>query len=94
MAMAQVHLGLTRDDALDATFEELGVMFKLYGNSEQMRMRQDWERARFIAFNAVSPHVKGIRRATDLITFDWEKPDMDSLKKVDFDKIFPKKAKG
>jgi hypothetical protein len=38
--------------------------------------------------------VKGIRRAMDLITFEWEKPDMDSLKKVDFDKIFPKKAKG
>ncbi len=34
--------------------------------------KTDWERARMIAFYAVAPHSKKIKKATDLFKFSWE----------------------
>lgn len=42
---------------------------------DNVRQRGDWERARMVAFYAVAPHTKKIKKATDVMRFHWEKKD-------------------
>ena len=55
------------------TFTELLDAYITYWNMESIRQRAYWERARLIALYAAAPHTKKKLKATDIVTFDWEK---------------------
>lgn len=42
--------------------------------------RDAWERARMIALYAAAPHTKKKLKATDIVTFNWEKSDTKGTK--------------
>jgi pyruvate/2-oxoacid:ferredoxin oxidoreductase beta subunit len=64
----------------------LSIMDSFY-EFENNKERQEWERARFIAFMTVKPHdtKKKFKKPSDLIKFDWEQQqlekDIDDLKR-------------
>lgn len=64
-------MGLTLREFLNTTPRYFVAARKGYARREQA----EWERARYIAFYAVTPHVKkgSIRRMRDLGVFPWEK---------------------
>ena len=70
IALGRVGLRLADFEAL--TPDELDEVLKQYTEQEEARQRSGWEQARMIAFSAVAPHSKRIRRPTDLLKFDWD----------------------
>ena len=48
---------------------------------KNIEYKTDWERARLIAFYAVSPYAKrgSLHSVQDLFRFDWEKEDLPEL---------------
>lgn len=64
----------------------LSIMDSFY-EFENNKERQEWERARFIAFMTVKPHdtKKKFKKPSDLIKFNWEQQqlekDIDDLKR-------------
>ena len=70
IALGRVGLRLADFEAL--TPDELDEVLKQYAEQEESRQRNAWEQARMIAFSAVAPHSKRIRRPTDLLKFDWD----------------------
>lgn len=63
----------------------LSIMDSFY-EFENNKERQEWERARFIAFMTIKPHdtKKKFKKPSDLIKFEWEqqqlKKDINDLK--------------
>ena len=70
IALGRVGLRLADFEAL--TPDELDEVRKQYTEQEEARQRSGWEQARMIAFSAVAPHSKRIRRPTDLLKFEWD----------------------
>lgn len=70
IALGRVGLRLADFEAL--TPDELDEVLKQYTEQEEARQRSGWEQARMIAFSAVAPHSKRIRRPTDLLKFEWD----------------------
>lgn len=70
IALGRVGLRLADFEAL--TPDELDEVLKQYTEQEEARQRNGWEQARMIAFSAVAPHSKRIRRPTDLLKFEWD----------------------
>ena len=70
IALGRVGLRLADFEAL--TPDELDEVLKQYTEQEEARQRNAWEQARMIAFSAVAPHSKRIRRPTDLLKFEWD----------------------
>lgn len=70
IALGRVGLRLADFEAL--TPDELYEVLKQYTEQEEARQRSGWEQARMIAFSAVAPHSKRIRRPTDLLKFEWD----------------------
>ena len=56
----------------------LSIMDSFY-EFENNKERQEWERARFIAFMTVKPHdtKKKFKKPSDLIKFDWEQQQLE-----------------
>ena len=56
----------------------LSIMDSFY-EFENNKERQEWERARFIAFMTVKPHdtKKKFKKPSDLIKFDWEQQRLE-----------------
>ena len=56
----------------------LSIMDSFY-EFENNKERQEWERARFIAFMTVKPHdtKKKFKKPSDLIKFDWEQQHLE-----------------
>lgn len=44
-----------------------------YWQAHTLKERAEWERARWIAFYASAGKLKGVNKATDIYTFDWER---------------------
>jgi hypothetical protein len=40
--------------------------------AEQARFQASWEQARFMAFAAIAPHSKKVRKPESLMRFPWE----------------------
>lgn len=59
----------------DMTFEEFCLAAQGMNEQEEMRQRQEWERARWSAAVALQPHTKkgSSLKPTDLLIFPWEK---------------------
>lgn len=59
----------------DMTLEEFIAAARGMNEQEEMRQRQEWERARWSAAVALQPHTKkgSSLKPTDLIIFPWEK---------------------
>ena len=70
IALGRVGLRLADFEAL--TPDELDEVLKQYTEQEEARQRSGWEQARMIAFSAVAPHSKRIRRPPDLLKFEWD----------------------
>lgn len=68
-------LGFSPSVFYDMTFDEFIAAARGMNELEDMRQRQEWERARWSATLALQPHTKkGSRiKPTDLIIFPWEK---------------------
>jgi hypothetical protein len=89
-------LGLTPDDM--AMYQPEYFRIKLEGIREAQTQdyRNEWERTRWLATIILSPHAKkgkGIK-PTDLIKFEWEKPELNVVEIVTkykdvFDKLRP-----
>jgi hypothetical protein len=76
--MMQIGLGQLRFSPsvfYDMTFEEFIAAARGMNEQEEMRQRQEWERARWSAAVALQPHTKkGSKlKPTDLVIFPWEK---------------------
>ena len=56
----------------------LSIMDSFY-EFENNKERQEWERARFIAFMTIKPHdmKKKFKKPSDLIKFDWEQRQLE-----------------
>ena len=56
----------------------LSIMDSFY-EFENNKERQEWERARFIAFMTVKPHdtKKKFKKPSDLIKFGWEQQQLE-----------------
>ena len=56
----------------------LSIMDSFY-EFENNKERQEWDRARFIAFMTVKPHdtKKKFKKPSDLIKFDWEQQQLE-----------------
>lgn len=52
----------------------------MYWRNHDLKQRDDWERARMIAFYAAAPHTKKIKKPTDIVKFDWEKKERPRVK--------------
>lgn len=64
----------------------------MYWRADDQRQKRDWERARWMAYKIVSPHLK---RGTTLLQFhefEWEKEEKPKIKTkkefYDLKKIF------
>jgi hypothetical protein len=51
---------------------EWSACYESWRKNEEAAHRDRWERARLMAFSAVVPHSKKIRKAEDYIRFPWE----------------------
>lgn len=45
---------------------------KAFFEAERQRSREKWEMARLVAYFASAPHVKEIRKITDVVRFEWD----------------------
>lgn len=56
----------------------LSIMDSFY-EFENNKERQEWERARFIAFMTIKPHdtKKKFKKPSDLIKFEWERQQLE-----------------
>ncbi len=56
----------------------LSIMDSFY-EFENNKERQEWERARFIAFMTIKPHdtKKKFKKPSDLIKFGWEQQQLE-----------------
>ena len=56
----------------------LSIMDSFY-EFENNKERQEWERARFIAFMTIKPHdtKKKFKKPSDLIKFEWEQQQLE-----------------
>jgi hypothetical protein len=84
-------------ECLDAYLPEY-FRIKLEGirNAQTQQFRNEWERTRWLATIVLSPHAKKGRpiKPKDLITFEWEKADLNIVEVVTkykhvFDKLRP-----
>lgn len=68
----------------DMTFEEFLWAAQGMNRQEEMRQRQEWERARWSATLALQPHSKKGHRIkpTDLCIFPWEQKSKKSNNKL------------
>jgi len=59
----------------DMTFEEFIAAAKGMNRQEELRQQMEWERTRWAAVLALSPHAKKGQRIkpTDICIFPWEK---------------------
>lgn len=55
---------------------DLLAAYNGFWTNESISQRSYWERARMIAFYASAPHVKTIKKPTDIIVFGWEKSNL------------------
>ena len=65
-------VGMSREDFLQLTPEEFEAVLAQYARLREEQMHTGWEQARMIAFSAVAPHSKRVRRPTDLLKFEWD----------------------
>jgi hypothetical protein len=64
-------MSLSDFDSLTSLEAEAIINRHILNKEEQYKT--DWERARFIACNALLPHVKKRLKPTDVCKFPWEK---------------------
>lgn len=66
------------------TVQEFALMMDGYVEEKEEQLRQDWDRARWIAAVLLSPHTqKGKRiQPTDLARFPWDKTDTKKVTKA------------
>lgn len=90
--------GLSVDEFYDLTMDEFAAIIKGVDKRRLHDIRLTWEQARFIAYHSIIPHTGKKRlKVTDLIEFEWEakekKEQVEKIKEIDFDGIFPKTMK-
>lgn len=78
--------------------DEFAAIIKGVDKRRLHDIRLTWEQARFIAYHSIIPHTRKKRlKVTDLIEFEWEtkqkKEQVEKIKEIDFDEIFPKTMK-
>ncbi len=75
-------------DPFKLTFWQWWVAYSAYWKSEEIKQRAAWEQTRMIAYYSAMPHVKKIRKFTDIVEFSWEKKQKSKpLTKEEFYKL-------
>lgn len=87
-------LSVLKIDHYSLSFLEWWIAYLAYWNCEHIKQRGDWERARMVSFYSASPHVKSIRKPTDIVKFDWEKKKHEPMSKEEFYKLKEKYLDG
>jgi hypothetical protein len=64
---------MSLDDFCRLTPAELDAALSQDKQAEQERFQAGWEQARFMAFAAIAPHSKKVRKPESLMKFPWEK---------------------
>jgi hypothetical protein len=89
-------LGFTPEDLERYQPEYFRIKLEGVRNAQTQQFRNEWERTRWLATVMLSPHGKKGRpiKPKDLITFDWEKKDLNIVEVVTkykhiFDKLRP-----
>lgn len=65
-------MGMRWEDFCRLRPEEFEAVYKAWEDSEQMRYRDGWERARVVAAICVSPHIKGRTNAKKILPLPWD----------------------
>lgn len=75
--MAFGEIGLTPHEFWRMSLNEFKSTQRGFFEKKKQEYQAKWERARFIAFYGLQPHLKRgrLRSFKDLIQFDWEKND-------------------
>ena len=63
----------------DSEIEVVLSIIDSFYTFENNKERQEWERARFVAFMTIKPHdsKKKFKKPSDLIKFDWEQRQLE-----------------
>lgn len=97
LAIGVGEIGLSVDDFWNLEFDEFHAISTAFNRSKNERFRDEWERSRFLAFYTLAPHSRKGLKPKDLIEFEWEKKEkhkeLERIKKVNFDSVFPKTMK-
>lgn len=75
-------IGLTLSDCLSLTLEEFGSIHAEWRAEREERMRDGWERTRFLASCLLSPYAKNPIDPFDLVRFPWDNRKESDKKKV------------
>lgn len=70
-ALGCIHLSY--DDFCRLTPEEFNSVCKAYGDQEQARYKDNWERMRILAAITIQPHVKSKLTPQKLLPLSWDK---------------------
>mgnify|MGYP006372428295 CR=1 FL=1 len=80
MGLAIGCIGMSREDFLQSTPDEFNAIAEAYNNHSTMIHRTSWEQTRFMAQCMLMPYSKKTMKATDVIKFEWDTPE---IKKVE-----------
>ena len=74
MAVAVGKIGMRIEEFYDLTYDEYLSILNAYNEKVQDKHRDDWERARRIAFHSMLPHVKkgAMKAVEDAFPLPWD----------------------
>lgn len=72
IGIAVGQMGLALEDFLRLTPSEYNKAYESWLRHNEMREKQEWERARWMVFKAMTPPKKQQITVYDLIKFPWE----------------------
>lgn len=62
--------------------EEFASIYKAYGEREQQRYRDGWERARMVGYMAVQPYLKRGMKPHGVLPFPWDNRHDDETERA------------
>lgn len=68
-------MGMSLQDFDRCTPLEFEKIFEMWHESKQLALRTSWEQTRLLACCILQPYAKKELRATDVMEFEWDKPE-------------------
>ena len=81
LGIAMGCMGMGLDDFSLCTPSEFTAIYEAWKERIEHTDRQSWEQARFLGCAMLQPYSKKHLKPTDLIRFDWDRPEADLEKK-------------
>ncbi len=72
MGIAIGNIGMSYDDFMWADFEEFQCIYDAWRESQEELARDEWERARTVAFICIGPYVSKNTSVKDILHLPWD----------------------